>query len=236
MHQVRFHTIDGRCLIGVLNDGTIEADGEIFESEEVTYLPPVEPSKIVCAAANYRAGYDSDAEHPAEPILFLKTPNALSGHREMVELPAAEQVYYEGELAAVIGEECRNVDEDEVAGVLAGYTCANDISDRTVENMVRRKAFDGAAPLGPALVPPNAMPPAASIETRINGEVTQESTIEDMVFSVPELVADISRFQTLYPGDVILTGSPPGMDTFVPGDNFEVEIEGIGTLTHDVTV
>lgn len=236
MGYVRFSDPDGNRRSGEMTNGSITADGKTFDSDAVEFLPPVKPTKIVCAASNYRGGFSEPSEYPDEPILFVKTPNALSAHRQTVTLPAAEDVFFEGELAVVIGEHCSDVDTSDAMSVVEGYTCANDLSDRTVENMVRRKAFDGAAPVGPAVVSPENVSSESTIETRINGETFQSSTLSELVFSVPELIADISQFQTLEPGDVILTGSPPGMAPLSDGDEFEVEIEGIGTLTHDVSL
>jgi len=156
-----------------------------------------------------------------------------------VTLPEGkERVDWEAELAVVIGEQCRNVDADEAMDVVAGYTCLNDISNRddqdTEQNWVRGKAFDNAAPMGPVVATPDEVPDEASIELRVNGETKQASAIDQFIFSVPELIAEITTHLTLEAGDVISTGTPAGVGPLSDGDHVAVEIEGIGTLEHDV--
>jgi 2-keto-4-pentenoate hydratase/2-oxohepta-3-ene-1,7-dioic acid hydratase in catechol pathway len=119
--------------------------------------------------------------------------------------------------------------------VVMGFTCANDISNRSEENMVRRKSFDNAAPLGPAVASPDEVPTDAGIEVRINGELKQDSSRDKFVFSVPELIEHITAYQTLERGDVILTGSPPGMERLGDGDRVEVTVDGVGSLQHEVS-
>jgi len=154
-------------------------------------------------------------------------------------LPAgAGDVEYEAELAVVIGQQCRNVSKDEATDVIAGYTCANDVSNRDdqrrEQNWVRGKAFDGAAPLGPAIAPPEGVPDDARIRLWVDGECRQDATIEQLIFPVPELVAEITRYVTLEPGDVIMTGTPEGVGPLTDGDRVEIEVEGVGRLEHTV--
>lgn len=233
--RVRFRDTDETVKEGEWTADGIDVDGGHRDVSEVEVLPPTEPSKLVCAASNYREGFDDSSEFPDEPILFLKTPNAVASHGDAIELPGTENVIYEGELAVVIGERCRNVSRADALDVVEGYTCANDISNREVENMVRRKAFDDAAPIGPVLAPPEDVPADAELETRINGEVKQRSSLSQLVFDVRDLIASITSDLTLEPGDVVLTGSPPGQEPLSDGDVVEIEIEGVGTLTHTVT-
>ncbi len=149
-------------------------------------------------------------------MLFLKGPNTLAAHGDTITLPAGkERVDHEAELAVVIGEQCRNVPADEAEDVIAGYTCLNDVSNRDdqreEQNWIRGKAFDGAAPIGPVLATPDELPEDAAISLRVNGDVRQESTIDLMYFSVPELIEEITTYVTLEAGDVIATGTPEGV-------------------------
>jgi 2-keto-4-pentenoate hydratase/2-oxohepta-3-ene-1,7-dioic acid hydratase in catechol pathway len=236
MRRVRVRDPDGTVREGELVERTVVTDDERYDIENVEFLPPVEPSKLVCTARNYRGGIGDPSEIPESPILFLKAPNAVTGPGTRVELPGRERVLFEGELGVVIGERCRNVPEESAMDVVDGFTCANDITNREVENIVRRKSFDDAAPIGPAVVSPGHVPDDATIEVRVNDEINQKSSLSRLIFDVPELVASISADLTLEPGDVILTGSPPGMAPLRDGDCVEIGIEGVGTLVHGVTV
>lgn len=236
MRQVRFRDNDCIARKGEWTTAGIDVGGEQFDVDEVEILPPSEPSKVVCVASNYREGFDDPSEFPEEPILFLKTLNALSSHGDTVALPGSENVIYEGELGIVIGKRCQNVDREDALDVVAGFTCANDISNREVENMVRRKSFDGAAPVGPVLSPPEKVPADAKLETRINGQIKQQSSLSQLIFDVHDLIESITADLTLEPGDIILTGSPPGQEPLTDGDVVEIDIEGIGTLSHLVAV
>jgi len=203
-------------------------------------LPPTEPSKIVCIGRNYAKHADElGNEVPDRPLLFLKGPNTVAAHGDTVTLPEGkEKIDHEAELAVVIGEQCRNVPEEEALDVIEGYTCFNDISNRDDQrqekNWVRGKAFDNAAPMGPVLAPPEDLPDDAAIRLRVNGETRQDSTIEHLIFSIPELIAEITAYLTLERGDVIATGTPEGVGPLEDGDTVEVEIEGVGTLEHSV--
>lgn len=235
MRRVRIQDPDGSVQSGEWTGDGVDVGGAHYGLDEVTILPPTDPSKVVCAASNYSEGFDSPTEFPDEPVLFLKTPNAVVGHNSAVALPGRENVVYEGELGIVIEERCRNVSAEDALAVVEGFTCANDITNRGVENMVRRKSFDGAAPIGPVVTPPEDVPDDAALETRVNGDVKQRSTLSQLVFGVTELIESITADLTLEPGDVILTGSPPGQESLSDGDSVEVEIQGVGTLAHTVT-
>ncbi|MFB6150531.1 MAG: fumarylacetoacetate hydrolase family protein [Haloarculaceae archaeon] len=225
---------------GDLSDGRVRFGGETFDSDEVDVLPPCEPSKVVCIGRNYvDHAAERDEAVPDRPLLFLKPPNAVAGHGDEVTLPAGkERIEYEGELGVVIGEQCRNVPESDAEDVIAGYTCFVDLSNRDdqrrEQNWVRGKAFDGSAPMGPVLATPDEVPADATIETRVEGETRQSATIDRMVFSPSELVAEITSYVTLEPGDVIATGTPEGVGPLADGDRVAVEIEGVGTLEHTV--
>lgn len=239
MHRMRFRDPAGAVRTGEYDDGTVSFGGQTFDTSEVDILPPAAPSKVVCVGRNYaKHAEERGADVPDRPMLFLKPPNALAGHGDTVTMPAEKHVEHEAELAVVVGEQCKHVDEADAMDVVAGFTCADDVSNRTdqsqEQNWVRGKAFDGACPLGPVLATPDELPEDATVELRVNGEVRQSSSIERFIFDVPALIAEITDYLTLEPGDVILTGTPEGVAELTDGDRVEVEIEGVGTLEHDV--
>src|SRR6056297_3547958 len=220
--------------------GRIAFGDESYDPAEVDILPPCEPTKVVCVGRNYADHADEmGSELPERPMLFLKGPNAVASHGNRLTMPAGkERIDYEAELGVVIGEQCKNVSETGAMDVVAGYTCLNDISNRddqdVEQNWVRGKAFDNAAPMGPIVATPDEVPEDASIALRVDGETKQSSSIDQFIFSVPELIAEITTHLTLEPGDVISTGTPAGVGPLSDGDHVAVEIEGIGTLEHDV--
>jgi len=238
MHHIRFRDPAGSVRRGSRHGETVSFGDQRYDIDAVDVLPPCEPSKIVCVGRNYAEHADErDADVPDRPLLFLKPPNAVAGHGDEIPLPAGkERVDHEAELAVVIGEQARNVDAANAEAYIAGYTCFNDISNRDdqdrEQNWVRGKAFDNSAPIGPVIAPPAAVPDDAVVELRVNGETRQSSTIEHLIFSVPELIEEITTYMTLEPGDVIATGTPAGVGPLSDGDEVAVEIEGIGTLEH----
>ncbi len=244
MYTARFRDPAGSVRIGELSEdaSTVTFCGEAYDVAAVDLLPPTEPSKIVCVGLNYADhAAESNAEIPDRPLLFLKPPNAVAGPNDTVTLPAGkEQVEWEAELGVVIDRQCRDVSADDADDVIAGYTAVNDISNRDDQriesNWVRGKAFDGAAPFGPAIAPPAQVPDDASIQLRVNGEVKQDSTIAELIFTVPELIAEITQYLTLEAGDIISTGTPAGVGPLSDGDQVAIDIEGIPTLEHDVRV
>ena len=241
MRRVRFRDPAGATRTGEWTDA-IECDGRSYDPAAVEVLPPCEPTKVVCVGRNYVAHADErDANVPDRPLLFLKPPNAVASHGATVTLPtgvAGNRIEHEVELGAVVGERCRDVDPAKATGVLAGYTVVNDLSNRDDQrretNWVRGKAFDGAAPIGPVLATPEEVPDDATVECRVDGEIRQRASREQMVFSVPELVSEVSRFLTLEPGDVIATGTPEGVGPVEDGDRLELTVEGVGMLQHTV--
>jgi len=222
--------------------GRIAFGDESYDPDEVDILPPCEPTKVVCIGRNYADhAEEMDSDLPDRPMLFLKAPNAVASHGKHLTLPSGkERIDYEAELGVVIGEQCKNVSEKGAMDVVAGYTCVNDISNRDdqrqEQNWVRGKAFDNACPIGPLVATPEHVPEDASIELRLNGETKQSSSREHLIFSVPELIAEITSYMTLEPGDVIATGTPEGVGPMEDGDEVEIEIEGIGTLKHSVKI
>ncbi|MBO4246215.1 MULTISPECIES: fumarylacetoacetate hydrolase family protein [Halomicrobium] len=222
--------------------GRIAFGDESYAPEEVDVLPPCEPTKIVCVGRNYAEHADEmDNDVPDRPLLFLKPPNTVASHDKTVTLLAdKDRIDYEAELGVVIGEQCKNVSQRNAEDVIAGYTCVNDLSNRDdqerEQNWVRGKAFDNACPIGPLVATPEHVPDDATIETRVNGETKQSSSIEHLIFSIPELIEEITAYMTLEPGDVIATGTPEGVGPLADGDNVEIEIEGVGTLKHSVRI
>lgn len=203
-------------------------------------LAPVLPGKAVCVGLNYRNHAAEMGEPlPRSPLLFLKPSTAVIGPEEVIEYPRAmsERVDYEAELAVVIGRRCRQVRDSEAGDYIFGYTCANDVTARDLQKRdgqwTRAKSFDTFLPLGPYIVS-GLDPSDLRIQARLNGQVRQDSTTAELVFNVPQLVAFISQVMTLEPGDVILTGTPPGIGPMQPGDEIEIEIAQIGVLRNRV--
>ncbi|MFJ4651542.1 fumarylacetoacetate hydrolase family protein [Nocardia sp. NPDC088792] len=202
-------------------------------------LPPCEPRTIVCAAANYAGQLaEKGMPHPDHPSFFLKSPNAVSAPNSVILRPAeVTRLEYEGELAVVIGRTARAVPPDRAADYILGYTCANDVTAhdfRADGQWTRAKSADTFCPLGPWIETTVADPATLRITTRLNNKVVQKESTSDMVFDVAELLAYITRWITLQPGDILLTGSPAGVGPMTPGDLVEVEISGIGTLRNTV--
>ncbi len=215
--------------------------------EDVDFLPPVtRPQKIICLGRNYAAhAREGGHEVPSEPIFFAKAPSALIGHGHAVLLPPqSKRVDHEAELAVVIGAKAKAVREEDAWNYVAGYTAMNDVTARDLQKQdiekgkpwFRSKSFDTFCPLGPWLVPREAIldPHNLRLEMRVNGEVRQSASTGEMLFRIPRLIAEISSHMTLYPGDIISTGTPQGISPIHDGDVMEVEIEGIGTLRNPV--
>lgn len=206
--------------------------------DDITVKAPSEPSKVVCIGLNYRDhAEEMGIELPKEPLMFLKPSTTVVGPNEPIVYPElTENLHYEGELAVVIKKEAKKVKAEDADDYILGVTCAIDVTARDLQmsdgQWTRAKGFDTFCPLGPAI--------AAKLDyqnlrivTRVNGEVRQDSNTNQMVFTIPQIVEAVSAVMTLLPGDVILTGTPPGVGELKPGDEISVSIEGIGTLcTH----
>ncbi len=213
---------------------------EAIPFAEITLLAPVAPSKIVCVGRNYQEhAAELGNKMPDEPLLFLKAPSAIIGHGDEIQLPLdSKQVEHEGELGVVIGRRASSLsDQDEALDYVLGYTCVNDVTARDLQRkdvqFTRGKSFDTFCPVGPWIVG-KLDPGNTEVTTRVNGEPRQSGNTRDMAFSVPFLIRYISRFMTLYPGDLIATGTPAGVSRLAPGDEVEVEVEGIGVLQNKV--
>jgi 2-keto-4-pentenoate hydratase/2-oxohepta-3-ene-1,7-dioic acid hydratase in catechol pathway len=220
--------------------GDISGEQTALSLEDVKLLAPVTPSKVVCVGRNYREhAAELGNKMPEEPLLFLKAPSAVIGADETIELPAAsQQVEHEGELGVVIGRTARKIatDEDPLSYVF-GYTCVNDVTARDLQRkdvqFTRGKSFDTFCPVGP-WIETELDPHNVAVETRLNGEVKQKGNTSDMAFPVAFLIRYISEIMTLYPGDLIATGTPAGVSRMKPGDTVEVEVSGIGVLRNRI--
>lgn len=214
--------------------------------------PILNPDKILCLGLNYKDhAAEQGARLPAVPIYFAKYRNSLVGPYEDVHVPraAAAQVDYEVELAAIVGRRAFEVPAERALEYVAGYSCFNDLSARDLQMQNRQwlpgKAIDGFAPMGPGITPASAVrdPQALRLKTLVNGEVVQDASTAEMIFSVAECIAFASTFMTLEPGDVIATGTPAGVG-FVRkpplflknGDVVEIAIEGLGSLRNKIVV
>ena len=262
---MRFVRKDGRCAYGALEgeeiyetEGTPLTGGKrgtqrIDPSEILHWLAPIEPSSLLCIGLNYRQhAAETGAEIPRYPVLFMKNPAAVQHPGGFIDLPRhlrSEKVDYEVELAVVIGQTARNLTLENAFDVVAGYTCANDVSARDWQKhggggqWCRGKSFDTFCPLGPVLADRAEIPDPQrlGLRTRVNGEILQENSTADMIFSVAEILVFLSGSTTLQPGTVILTGTPEGVGMartpprwLQPGDVVEVEIDRIGTLRNPV--
>lgn len=228
---------------GALVDGRVwEVPGyrNSYAVDEVLWLPPSLPGKIVCVGRNYADhAKELGNEVPSEPLIFLKPPSSLSAHnRDVVYPTAAQRVDFEGELAVIIGRRARNVSQSEALKAVAGFSILNDFTARDLQRkdvqFTRGKGFDTFCPIGPVLVPASYDFRSAFIETRVDGQLKQQGPVSDMIFSVSVIIEFVSRIMTLEPGDVIATGTPPGVGPVEPGSLVEVSISGIGTLKNRI--
>ncbi|HEV2834024.1 MAG TPA: fumarylacetoacetate hydrolase family protein [Pyrinomonadaceae bacterium] len=211
-----------------------------FPIAEVKLLAPVAPSKIVCVGRNYREhAAELGNKMPDEPLLFLKAPSAVIGPEDEIEIPqSSQQVEHEGELGVVIGRVTRKLRTDEnPMDYVFGYTCVNDVTARDLQRkdvqFTRGKSFDTFCPVGP-WIETELDPTNASVTTRLNGEMKQQGNTADMAFPVAFLIRYISEIMTLYPGDLIATGTPAGVSKMKHGDSVEVEVAGVGILRNQV--
>ncbi|MBI3242181.1 MAG: fumarylacetoacetate hydrolase family protein [Chloroflexi bacterium] len=240
--EAHYGWLDGTRVGAVIGEvfGDSKRGGIVADLREVTILPPATPSKIIAVGQNYVArALEQGLEPPDIPPLCLKPPSAVIGHYdEIVIPPQSAQVEHEAELAVIIGRRARWVSVEDALKFVWGYTCANDVTARDLERrdsqLTRGKGFDTFCPLGP-WVSTDVDAADVVVMCKVNGQVRQMSSTRELRFSVPQLVAFISSVMTLEPGDVILTGTPAGVGSLLPGDQVEVEIEGIGTLVNTVT-
>lgn len=207
------------------------------ENVEPRLVPTCRPSKIVCVGRNYLDhAKELGNPVPAEPLIFFKPVSSMIPTGAPIVYPAiSEFVSFEGELGVVIGRRTRNVRAEEAEASIFGYTCVNDVTARDLQKKdgqwSRAKGFDTFCPVGPWIVPRGEVETGVlRIRTFVNGVKLQDAPVSDLIFPVAVLIEHISRFMTLEPGDLIATGTPPGVGPLAPGDVVRVEIEGIGAL------
>lgn len=214
--------------------------GAALDTEAPRLLAPVLPSKIVAVGLNYRDhAAEMDKPLPDEPLIFLKPSTAVIGTGATIVIPpGAGRVDYEAEVGVVIGKTARNVAAADAHEYVLGLTCVNDVTDRDLQRRdvqyTRAKGFDTFAPVGPCVASVDIDRPIG-VGSRVNGETRQQSSTRELIFSIRDLVAFVTRVMTLLPGDVISTGTPPGVGALVPGDQVVVAVEGVGELVNDVT-
>jgi len=220
--------------------GEWKRSAEVSSLGGIRLLAPSTPTKIVAVGVNYLShAEEMGSPLPEEPLLFLKPPSSVVGHRESILYPLhlSGRVEYEGELALVVGQRVKAVAPERALEYVLGYTCANDVTARDLQRSdgqwARAKGFDTFCPLGP-VISTDVDPASLIIRTRLNGELRQQACTGEMIFPVERLLSAISAVMTLEPGDVVLTGTPTGVGELHLGDVVEVEIEGIGTLTNTV--
>jgi 2-keto-4-pentenoate hydratase/2-oxohepta-3-ene-1,7-dioic acid hydratase in catechol pathway len=243
--EPRFALIDGSNVFPMVADylpgqPLPQVQEAALNIAEVKLLAPVVPSKIVCVGRNYlEHAAELGNKMPEEPLLFLKPSSAIIAHDDAIELPkASQQVEHEGELGVVIGRTARKLAESEnPLDYVFGYTCVNDVTARDLQRkdvqFTRGKSFDTFCPVGPWIVT-DIDPTNATVTTRVNGEVKQKGNTSDMAFPVAFLIRYISAIMTLYPGDLIATGTPAGVSKMKHGDEVEIEVGGIGVLRNRV--
>jgi 2-keto-4-pentenoate hydratase/2-oxohepta-3-ene-1,7-dioic acid hydratase in catechol pathway len=245
MKFVRYQTKDTVCYGALEGDFVREIKGSIFDAYEITstrqpvadirLLAPVQPSKVVCVGLNYKDHIEELGDHiPDFPSHFLKPSTAFIGPNDPIVFPRiGKRIDYEGELAVVMKNRVKDVSEEEAIQHVLGYTCFNDVTERTWTKLqgqlTRAKGFDTFASFGPCIAT-GLDPFNLNVRTLLNGKVVQEGNTRNLMFSIPFLIHFISQCMTLLPGDIISTGTPKGIGAMTPGDTVEVAIEGIGSL------
>ena len=259
MKIVRYQK-NNKISYGVINKNTIiPVTGDIFEKyelseqslkrEDVKLLAPVNPPNIIAIGLNYKKHADETGkDYPERPLIFIKATSSVIGPEDNIVIPEAapDEVDYEAELVIVIGKKAKNIEVDEVSDYVLGYTCGNDVSARDCQHRLdkqwaRAKSFDTFCPIGPWIETELPEPDNCRIMSRLNGKVMQDSNTSDLIFNTKELVSYCSKNFTLYPGTIIMTGTPEGVgyarkpQVFLKaGDTIEIEIENIGKLSNKV--
>lgn len=253
MQTVRFQDGDSAPQFGVLDGDQIHPlpdapwfgmgmVGKPVPLAVVKLLAPIAPQRIFCVGLNYRAhAAEMKLDLPTRPMLFTKPSTTVVGPDSIIEYPReAEIVHHEAELAVIIGTAGRRIPVETALDHVFGYTAANDVSERVIQKaemasgaLLICKGYDSFCPLGP-VIETELDPSGLDIRCHVNGQTRQDSNTSDFIFTVPQVIADISAAITLLPGDVILTGTPEGVGPISPGDNVEIEIAGIGVLQNRV--
>lgn len=244
---------EGEVFYGnVEHEAVYKIDGDIYQDhnitdekyllDDLTLLPPSSPSKIILAGLNYKDhASELGLEIPDEPVLFLKPSTSIITHNESIIYPSiSQQVDYEAELAFIINKTVCQVKKEEAYDCILGYTCFNDVTARDLQKRdgqwTRAKSFDTFSPFGPYIYIPNHDfdPHNLKVQAKLNDEVKQDSSTENLIFKIDYLIEFISQVMTLYPGDVISTGTPPGIGPMKKGDTIEISIEKVGSLINKV--
>jgi len=241
MSETRRITLDGIPTdVRRDDDHLVTQDGRRVQIGEAIHLPPVQPSKIIAVHLNYRSRVEEFMTRlPPAPTYFQKPATALNSHNGAVVRPGGCRfLNFEGEIAIVIGDECRDVALEDAASHIAGFTIANDFGlhdfrDTDAGSMLRVKGSDTLCPIGPGVVDGWDFR-GKRVRTTVNGVTTQEGNTDEMQWDMAYLVADLARTITLLPGDVILSGTPAGSRPVAPGDVVTVEVEGLGALTNTI--
>jgi len=227
----------------VLDGSPFEAykeTGTRYALSDVRLLPPANPTKIVCIGLNFRQHIEEvGAKVPERPHFFLKPPSSLIGHEDAIVFPRiAERVDYEGELAVVVKEKMKDVPEDGALNHILGCSCFNDVTERAVvfnniADLTLAKGFDTFSACGPYLVT-DLDPNNLEVKTYLNGKLMQHDNTKNCVFTVQHILSYLSQVMTLFPGDIVIMGTPKGIAPMKPGDVVEVEVEGVGRLRNTV--
>jgi 2-keto-4-pentenoate hydratase/2-oxohepta-3-ene-1,7-dioic acid hydratase in catechol pathway len=250
MKIIRYRAPSGGEDYGILAEDTVHRlVGDVFDQpsageavgslDDVQLLAPCEPSKLVCVGRNFAPHIEEmGEERPQQPFIFLKAPNTVVGPEAPVHRPSvARRFDYEGELAVVIGRRARGLAENSWAAHVLGYTCANDVTVRDWQSdgqWARAKGSDTFCPLGPWIVTDLAHPEDVAVRTRLNGDLRQDGRTSQFIFGIGAVLAFITEWITLEPGDVVLAGTPGGVGPMQSGDVVEVEVEGVGVLRNRV--
>jgi 2-keto-4-pentenoate hydratase/2-oxohepta-3-ene-1,7-dioic acid hydratase in catechol pathway len=235
---------------GILQGEMIQETPSLFEFrpgtthglDTVRILPPVSPSKIVCVGRNY-ADHAKELGNavPTEPLIFMKPPSSLIGHGDTILYPALSSlVSYEAELGVIIGRRARNVRKQDWADYVWGYTCVNDVTARDLQKKdgqwTRGKGFDTFCPVGQWAVPADEVAlNTLRVQGYLDGKLVQDAPVTDMIFDLGDILAYVSQFMTLEPGDLIATGTPPGVGPMQPGSSVRVVIDAVGALENPIT-
>jgi 2-keto-4-pentenoate hydratase/2-oxohepta-3-ene-1,7-dioic acid hydratase in catechol pathway len=242
--QVHYGIVEGESIVRLDGGpfGALHPSAVRDAAALVRVLAPVHQPRVFGVAYNYKAhSQEVGKPTPTIPVLFMKPSTSVVGMGEAIVYPAGgENIHFEGELTVVIGKQARHVTEAQALDYVLGYTCGNDVSDRVVQRresefgcLLAGKGYDTFAPMGPVIA--TGLDPAQlRVITRVNGVVRQDGNTADLLFSVPYMIAYLSRFMTLLPGDMIMTGTPAGVGPIAVGDTIEVEIPGIGILRNSV--
>jgi 2-keto-4-pentenoate hydratase/2-oxohepta-3-ene-1,7-dioic acid hydratase in catechol pathway len=239
--DIKYGVLNGNDVRVLKGDifGVRDYTGETFPLKDIKLLSPCMPTKAVCIGLNYHDhAKEMKSELPPRPLLFIKPSSALNNPGGSIEYPSISQnLHYEAELAVVIGKQARKVTAANAGEYILGYTCANDVTARDIQKgdgqWTRGKSCDTFLPLGPS-IETDIDPTNINIKLYLNNEMKQSSNTSNLIFKVPELLEFVTQAMTLYPGDVILTGTPSGVGPMQIGDTVTVELEGIGRLSNTV--